>query len=129
MQLQPVMGKWIFDRPRDDSWKNNFEWNNLWGLFTPYVLEQNHRQGENKEYADILNRLRIGEHTKEDIAKIKTRVVSDMQNEVPADSLVIFGKKRFVEAYNDKMMNHLNGNVEVISANHHNPLQKKKLST
>ena len=25
MQLQPVMGKWIFDRPRDDSWKNNFD--------------------------------------------------------------------------------------------------------
>ena len=74
-QLQPVMGRWIFDRPRDDSWQNSFEWNNLWSLFTPYILEENHRQGENKEFADILNRLRIGAHTTEDIAKIKNFII------------------------------------------------------
>ena len=61
--------------PKDDSWKNSYGWNKLWKLFTPYILEQNHRQGENKEFADILNRIRIGVHTKDDIAKIKTKLV------------------------------------------------------
>ena len=47
-----------------------------------------------------------------------------MPNEVPSDALVIYGKKRFVSAYNDKMLNQLDGNVEVIAAKHINPLQK-----
>ena len=71
MQLQPVMGRWIFDRPQDDSWQNSYEWNDLWSHFTPYIFEQNHRQGENKEYADILNRIRIGMHNEEDVKKSK----------------------------------------------------------
>ena len=87
-------------------------------------MEENHRQGENKEFADILNRLRIGAHTTEDIAKIKTRVVEDMSNTVPGDALVIFGKKRCVKEYNNKMMNQLDGRLEEISAKHINPLNK-----
>ena len=37
-------------------------------------LEENHRQGEDREYADILNRIRIGKETEEDLQKIKERV-------------------------------------------------------
>ena len=47
-----------------------------------------------------------------------------MQNEVPADALVIFGKKELVNAYNEKRLNELDGNAEVISAKHISPLQK-----
>ena len=37
-------------------------------------LEINHRQGEDRVYAEMLNRIRVGKMTEEDIAKLKTRV-------------------------------------------------------
>ena len=37
-------------------------------------LTENHRQGNDKTYGDLLNRLRIGEVTKEDLASLQTRV-------------------------------------------------------
>ena len=35
------------------------------------LLEINHRQGEDKEYAAMLNRIRIGDETLEDIDQLK----------------------------------------------------------
>ena len=39
-------------------------------------LEINHRQGKDKEYADMLNRVREGRQTNEDIEKLKERIRS-----------------------------------------------------
>ena len=35
--------------------------------FDVIVLKHNHRKGEDKEYANVLNRIRIGDLTDEDI--------------------------------------------------------------
>ena len=37
-------------------------------------MEINHRQGKNKEYAEILNRVREGKHTDADVDQLKERV-------------------------------------------------------
>ena len=37
-------------------------------------LEDNHRQGKDKVYGDLLNRVRTGSQTAEDVALPKTRV-------------------------------------------------------
>ena len=104
MQLQPIKGRWIYEEPKDPSWKNTFKmggtgapWGNeggLWNLFHPYIFKENHRQGDNKEYADILNRLRFGQHNEEDVAKIRSRVVGDFPNDVPDNSILIFCKNK-----------------------------------
>ena len=47
---------------------------NRWQKFKGLSLEVDHRQGEDKPYADMLNRIIIGKITDEDITKLKTRV-------------------------------------------------------
>ena len=37
-------------------------------------LEENHRQGNDKSYADMLNRIRVGKHTQDDIEILKSRI-------------------------------------------------------
>ena len=37
-------------------------------------LSENHRQGNDKEYGDWLNRMMIGEETKEDLDLLQTRI-------------------------------------------------------
>ena len=38
------------------------------------MLEENHRQGGEYEYAEMLNRIRIGQHTSQDMDILRTRV-------------------------------------------------------
>ena len=94
MQLQPVKGKWIFEKPAHNMWTNRFTIDPLWELCNVYILEKNHRQGKDKEYGDILNRLRFGEHTEEDVFKIKSRISPNFPQGIPEDALVLYGKKR-----------------------------------
>merc|ERR1712016_275676 len=63
MQLQPVKGRWIYSKPAFTRWINRYAWDSLWDNFTPYVFKDNHRQGEDKEWANTLNRLRFGTHS------------------------------------------------------------------
>ena len=45
---------------------------NIWKeLFKMFQLKQTMRQREGKDFAELLNRLREGNQTKEDIAKLK----------------------------------------------------------
>ena len=71
MQLQPVCGRYIFDRPQNSAYHLTFELDSLWQKFRVLNLELNHRQGKDKLYADMLNRVREAKHTKEDIDKLK----------------------------------------------------------
>ena len=52
------------------------------------VLEKNHRQGEDKIYADMLNRIRVGEETEKDMEELEARVRAkdheDIKNETKA---------------------------------------------
>ena len=47
---------------------------NRWEMFSSVLLEINHRQGNDKTYADLLNRLRIGKETEEDIELLSSRI-------------------------------------------------------
>ena len=67
LQLQPVCGKFIFDCPSKPSFHITFELDSLWEKFRVINLEINHRQGRDKDYANMLNRVREGKQTKLDI--------------------------------------------------------------
>ena len=73
-QLQPVKARYVFEAPTNKEHALAFTLRNLWQLFTVVNLVENHRQGEDKVYGDLLNRVRTGDHTEEDIALLQTRV-------------------------------------------------------
>ena len=80
LQLPPVMGHQVFDKPKTQELKayhGGLGNNSLWQQFEPMILKQNHRQGEAKEWIETLNRLREGIVTPEDEALLRTRLTKD----------------------------------------------------
>ena len=73
-QLQPPKARYVFQEPNNKEHALAYTLRDLWKLFTVVNLEENHRQGEDKVYGDLLNRVRTGDHTEEDIALLRTRV-------------------------------------------------------
>ena len=72
-QLKPVMDSWIFQDLSEDYGPLCM---NLWrDLFQVYELTEIMRQKEDEHFAKLLNRLREGNHTQEDIDILKTRLV------------------------------------------------------
>ena len=76
-QLQPVAGRFVFQRPQRPSYHFTFQHQNLWNMLTVINLVTNHRQGEDGEFADFLDRVRTaraGELTEEDERFLMARV-------------------------------------------------------
>ena len=72
-QLQPVMDRYIF---KDLDYEYAILAHNLWrDYFTMFELKEIMRQKDSKVFAEILNRLREGNHTADDILKIKERLI------------------------------------------------------
>ena len=88
--------------------------NSVWRKFECINLEVSHRQGEDKKYADILNKIRIGEQTTEDIAILKTRIrkASNDDIEKAKDVLFIFGTNKKVNSLNNKLLKELSGEMQ-----------------
>ena len=62
-QLKPVRAKFIFDKPSCKDYHISYDIEPLWNTFDVINLVQNHRQGEDRSYAEVLNRIRVGKHT------------------------------------------------------------------
>ena len=90
MQLQPFKARWPFDEPRNPSFALSYTVRSLWSLFEVVELKTNHRQGDNKDYAELLNRVRMGIHTNTDLEILQSRVTSAYS----MDSIHLFGKTR-----------------------------------
>ena len=75
-QLKPVRGSYIFAAPNCPDYKLAYGdgTDSLWKSFSVINLEENHRQGKDKIYADMLNRIRVGKQTQEDIEILRSRV-------------------------------------------------------
>ena len=58
LQLRPVKGRFICEIPKSESYHLAYLADPLWEKFNIVHLVQNHRQGEDKTYAEILNRIR-----------------------------------------------------------------------
>ena len=62
-----------------------------------YELNEIMRQRESKRFAEILNRLREGKHTEDDIAKIKGICVNESSCPKEAPRLFIQNAKMFLQ--------------------------------
>ena len=74
MQLKPCKGRYIFDEPINSDYKMEYQLGLHWRKFEVILLEENHRQEEDKKYADMLNRFRVGDQTNTDMEALQSRV-------------------------------------------------------
>ena len=99
-QLRPVCDTWIFNNP-DDTYSALSP--NLWTeMFSMFELTEIMRQAEEKDFAELLNRLREGNNTNQDIATLKQRECK--QSEISNDIVHLFSKNEDVNNFNDRVL-------------------------
>ena len=118
-QLKPVKGRFVFDKPVCEDYHLSYGdgSSSLWKNFEVINLTENHRQGDDKDYADLLNRIRIGEQTEDDMDLLRTRVRKKYHPDLK-DSLYIAAKRAIVNEHNEKCLNNMKGSLHEIRAKH-----------
>ena len=125
MQLAPTIGRYVFQEPANPDFQITHQLENRWHQFSSILLEKNHRQGKDKQYADLLNRVRIGEHTEEDLELLRTRIRKANHKDLKKVEVHIGCKRKEVKEINDRYVIKLPGKLTVINAKHHHPTHKK----
>ena len=125
MQLKPCLGRYICEEPMNPEFRITNALAPRWPMFKSIILETNHRQGEDKQYAEMLNRLRVGQQTKDDIATLKTRVRSKEHQDIVTTNLYIVCKRKEAAVINENHLNSLDGDLVIIDAKHHHATQAK----
>ena len=123
MQLSPCMGRYIFQEPANPEFQITSQLDNRWRMFSSILLEKNHRQGKDKAYADLLNRLRIGEETEDDIEMLESRVRKETDSEVKNTEVYIGCKRKDVAKKNFLYLLRTPGKAVKIKARHHQATQ------
>ena len=124
MQLQPCMGRYICDVPINIDFRMTYRIQSRWHMFKSLLLEVNHRQGKDKPYADLLNRVRVGKQTQDDLDLLRTRVRPEKHPDLKTADLFIVCKRKECAQINFAHMNKLEGKIMKLKAKHHHPTQK-----
>ena len=124
MQLKPVMGRYICDEPINMDFRMTHRIESRWHMFSSIILEINHRQGQDKPYADLLNRIRVGKQTQEDLDLLRTRVRPENHPDLKNADLYLMCKRKDCARRNLLDLNKLDGKMIKIKAKHHHPTQK-----
>ncbi|XP_065942635.1 uncharacterized protein [Magallana gigas] len=108
-QLKPVMDKWIFSQFERDYgplganlWKDNFHM---------YELTKIMRQKDDKDFAELLNRLREGKHNADDINVFKMHVTED--DAELSDIPHLYTTRKEVEMYNTRVYDIAQVNMKI----------------
>ena len=99
-QLKPVFDHWIFENSKDGYTALA---TNLWQqYFQMFELSEVMRQREDKEFAEILNRIREGKHTEADIEVLKGRILnlSPQHPDYPINPTHLFSTNMAVDQHN-----------------------------
>ena len=100
-QLQPVMDDYIFN---DLKTEYGILAPNLWQeLFKMFELKEIMRQRESRQFAELLNRLREGKQTNEDIRILKQRILQPSGSNYPVDAPHLFIQNTKVNDFNDRV--------------------------
>ena len=124
MQLKPVMGRYVCDEPINMDFRMTHRIESRWHMFSSIILEINHRQGRDKPYADLLNRIRVGKQTQEDLDLLRTRVRPENHPDLKNADLYLMCKRKDCAKRNLLDLNKLDGKMIKIKAKHHHPTQK-----
>ena len=124
LQLRPVKAVYIFEEPKCENFQLTFLLDPLWDKFDVVMLITNHRQGEDKEYADILNRIRVGDIQEEDMKRLEDRVRPINHSDIPKEALLISCKNEGVNAINEEKLALINNNEFLLEATAKTQTQK-----
>ena len=120
-QLSPVNGHYIFSSAKVQSRRLA---SHLWkDFFSMIELEDNIRQHNDQSFSSLLNRIRIGDHTQEDIAILATRKTSNNQVDLLSspfcNALRLFPRVSDCDFYNDQELHKLtSATVQLFEASH-----------
>ena len=116
LQLRPIRARFSFEEPWSESFQLVFLISSLWEQFEVIILRHNHRQGEDMEYADLLNRARVGEVTDEDVQLLETRVRPINHPDLPREALVVVCTNDEVNRINEDRLADIEETEYVIEA-------------
>jgi len=108
-QLLPVMDGFIFD-DLSSSFSCNDEYRvlapNLWKkLFTMFELTRIIRQQDSRPFAELLNRLRKGNHTAENLDLLHSRIITQDSPRYPRSAQHLFKTNSQVKTFNISVYN------------------------
>ena len=130
LQLRPVRARYVFDEPKNESFYLSYLANPLWEKFEVILLNKNHRQGEDMEYANILNRLREGNVDDKDLEVLQTRVRPINHPDIPKEALIVTCTNDEVNRINGEMLSELPGDehvIEVLNRSSNNKVTKPRI--
>lgn len=110
LQICPVQGTLVFKTPLNLKYKANKDILDLWNNFQPMILQHNHRQGDEKIWADVLNQFREGIVSEEGEALLRERHTSEALLE--ENTMHIYYMNKDVKNLNDKMLNSVPSQLE-----------------
>ena len=102
-QLKPVFDKWIFE---NSAIGYSALASNIWTTnFTLFELTEIMRQKDDREFAELLNRLREGKHSEDDVAILKQRLlkVTPQEDNYPMNMTHLFTTNASVDAHNNAL--------------------------
>lgn len=113
MQFRPINASWIFKPPSTYLHEVN-----LWKLFSFYELFTNHRQTGDTRYLQLLERLRFGQCTQEDLGLLQARIFDLEDSELFAkfsDALALFPTNTDVNKFNEKQTEKLKDQLSKVN--------------
>ena len=115
-----MLGRHIFQKPKCPDYHLAYGDGNdtLWRSFSVIILTINHRQGKDQTFADMLNRIRVGKQTKEDIDRLKARVKPENHHEITSNSTKICSTREEAAEFNRRRLNNIPGKLYTIEAKH-----------
>ena len=117
MQLSPVKGKYIFDKPKRPKYQPLHDVDPLWRKFEPIILETNFRQGDGSNWCQILNRARVGELSESDMEILDSRRIDPVHDKkLYYEAFHAFWTNKETDAYNTTKLNELSDPLEEFSA-------------
>ena len=96
-----------------------------WEMFSSILLTNNHRQGKDKSYADLLNRVRVGQQTDQDLDLLRSRIRQEHDPDMKKVDMFIGCKRKDVATRNLKYLAKLKGNFLRMKAVHYSATNKK----
>ena len=119
------MGKFIFEAPQNSLYRVTDALDPRWKMMKVMNLTKNHRQGKFHDYANLLNRVRTGSQTREDLKMLEERVRPVNHPDLKSVNLFIVCTKKVCGRINSFYLQQLEGRELVIRARHHLQTRKK----
>ena len=115
-QLPAVRGRAVYEKPNEAEYHLAYGdgSESLWRTFQAIFLTENHRQGNDQTYAELLNRIRVGQQTEDDVELLRTRVRlnhCDLKN-----AMYIVCERAEAHEHNVKLLNELTGTLHEVEA-------------